>query len=378
MKRFVKIKRLVALALILAMCLSFASCEIFGAKKIKNVVLIIGDGMGLEHIEAGETVYGKNYEFTEWDSVLSDTNSLDKDGNATVVTDSAASATAIATGTVTINGYVGRDKDGNDLETILDYAKDEGKKTGILTTDKLYGATPAGFSAHSDSRDNTEEIVNSQLESGVDFLCGSLSAICSQKTDKMKENGYTYFDTIGKAKSKMNNAEKMYGQLELEGDKKGDDAVLLKDAALVALDFLDNKNGFVLMIEQAHVDKRSHSNDFEGMADMVNSLNETVSAVVEWAKDRNDTAIIVTADHETGGLSVGKEGEFTSKSTTKNGENISYLYRSEDHTDSQVGLYIYGTKFDFATLPNKESAELIKNADVHNIIKEILDQPKSE
>ena len=377
MRRFINFKRVAALVLILAMCLSFTSCGLFGGGKIKNVVLIIGDGMGLEHIEAGESVYNKNYEFTEWDSVLSDTNSLDKDGLPENLTDSAASATAMATGTLTTNGYVGKDKDGNDLETILDYAKAEGKKTGILTTDKLYGATPAGFSAHSDSRDNSDEIVESQLVSGVDFLCGSLSAICSGKTEKIKENGYTYFDTLDKARNNIK-ADKMYGQLELEGDKKGDKAVLLKDAASVALDFLDNRKGFVLVIEQAHVDKRSHSNNFEEMAAMVNSLNDTVNTVVDWASERNDTAIIVTADHETGGLSVGKEGEFVSKYTTSDGRNISYSFATGEHTPANVGLFIWGTKFDFESLENKKSKDLIKNADVYFIIKEIMDKPKAE
>ena len=142
--------------------------------EIKNVVIIIGDGMGFEHIESGEMYESAKYMFPNWTQTAVNTDSTD--GNNLVLTDSAAGGTAIATGVLTKNGYVGKNPNGEDLETVLDLAKSLNKSTAVITTDKLYGATPASFSAHSLSRDYTTEIVESQIRtSNVDILCGTYS-----------------------------------------------------------------------------------------------------------------------------------------------------------------------------------------------------------
>ena len=115
--------------------------------EIKNIILIIGDGMGVEHISAGEIYEGKEYDFTNWKYVSSNTNSTDSLGKMfNITTDSAAGGTALATGSLTVNYKVGKDRKGNDLYTILDYAAAQGKKTGIVTTDYITGATPAAKS----------------------------------------------------------------------------------------------------------------------------------------------------------------------------------------------------------------------------------------
>ena len=125
--------------------------NIVGAEGIKNVIIIIGDGMGLNHVKAGELYEGKDYAFTSWHQTTVNTDSFDGEGRYTL-TDSAAGGTAIATGVVTWNGFVGVDPYGDDLPTVMDRAKELGKATAVISTDAVYGATPASFSGHSWSR----------------------------------------------------------------------------------------------------------------------------------------------------------------------------------------------------------------------------------
>ena len=243
--------------------------------EIKNIIIIIGDGMGSEHIEAGELYTGKSFRFKKWSSVKVDTNSLSIVSKPTVLTDSAAAGTALATGTLTVNSRIGKDKDGNDLTTILDKAKSLNKSTGVVTTDSLTGATPAAFSAHAMTRDLSNEIVYSQLESGVDLLCGSTDLACASKKSSIKSAGYTYCDNFKNIDSVMS-ADKTYWQFNLGGTSA---TVELCDVSIKALNYLDqDEDGFVLMIEQAHIDKYSHSNDFNGAVKSVKSLNDTETA----------------------------------------------------------------------------------------------------
>ena len=116
---------------------------------IKNIVLIIGDGMGLEHIAAGQLYVGKKFEFTNWQFTNVNTDSISTEGKGPVLTDSAAAGTALATGKLTVNSYVGKNHLGTNLPTILDNATKLNKSTGVVTTDALHGATPAAFSGHS-------------------------------------------------------------------------------------------------------------------------------------------------------------------------------------------------------------------------------------
>lgn len=352
------------------MCLT---CGIALENKIKNVIYIIGDGMGKEHITAGELAYGELFDFTSWKMASSNTNSLDSNGCATVLTDSAASGTALATGVLTTNGMIGMNQQGEHVDTILDFAQSLGKSTGVLTTDQLFGATPGAFSGHVESRDNTARIITTQIQSGVNFLAGSTDSSCTKKQPMIKKNEYKYAESLEDARGMMD-AEKLYCQLDLEGNFHGDTAVKLADATSLALDFLSkDEDGFVLMIEQAHIDKYSHNNDFVGMIGMVKSLDETVDVVMQWIGDRTDTLVIITADHETGGLCVSsKENALANTYTTSDGTDIYYSFHSGGHTDADVGMFMYGTSYDFSKLPFFHASHMVKNSDIPVMIKEIL------
>lgn len=335
---------------------------------IKNIVLIIGDGMGLEHIAAGQLYVGKKFEFTNWQFTNVNTDSISTAGKGPVLTDSAAAGTALATGKLTVNSYVGKNHLGTNLPTILDNATKLNKSTGVVTTDALHGATPAAFSGHSKNRNNSEEIVISQLSSNVNLLCGSTNDVCTSKQSAIQNAGYAYCDNFEGLDSTFS-SNKAYWQLDLAGK---DATVQLSDTTVKALNYLDqDEDGFVLMVEQAHIDKYSHNNEFSGMVKSVESLNNTVEAVMEWIGDRTDTAVLITADHETGGLTVSTTEALPMKSSIAD-LPIYFKWQKADHTNSKVGLFVYGVDVDFSKFEYYGAHHLIKNIDVYNLMYDIL------
>jgi len=337
------------------------------ASNIKNVVLIIGDGMGLEHIGAAQMCEGKRLCFTDWQYASVNTDSVNEDGQGSVLTDSAAAATAMATGSLTVNGYVGKNSRGRDLSTVLDEARRLGKATGIVTTDTLYGATPAAFSAHSFARTDAAGIVMSQLSSGVELLCGTTDVLCSDRKNAITAAGYRYCDSLSAASASME-ADRAYWQLPLAGSNA---SVALCDATTVALEYLSrDEDGFCLVVEQAHIDKYAHSNLFAETVACVKSLDDTVAAVLAWIGDRDDTAVIVTADHETGGLSVSYQNRLANAYEGVSA-TVYYEFSSVEHTDQEVGIFLWGIEVDLSEY-SYSSRHLIKNTDVYYIVCDIL------
>jgi len=341
--------------------------------EVKNLILIIGDGMGPEHIAAGQLAEGKVYDFTRWHTTNVNTDSVDKNGYAGVLTDSAASATALATGTLTYNGYLGIDHKQQTLNTIMDYAKQKGKATGVITTDNLYGATPSGFSAHSANRGDSATITATQITSGVDYLCGLRddNHYLSRKT-AIEAQGYYFSVSPSGLNTTIPEKDKVYLTLDIENSATP--SVTLSQVASSALKFLErDEDGFVLVIEQAHIDKYAHSNNIDGVVNSMKSLSATVDTVMEWIGDRTDTAVMITADHETGGLTVSTSTMLQAK--FRNGDNsFYYRFTSGDHTDAQVKLFTYGITPDFSTYKYYGANHLIKNTDIFLIMKQTLDK----
>ena len=338
---------------------------------IKNIIIIIGDGMGDAQIDVGELGMQKTFVFRDWQRTHSNTNSLDTYGKATKVTDSAAGGTALATGTLTTNKYVGKDPEGKDLQTILDHAKAYGKATGVVTTDAISGATPAAFSGHSVDREDTLTILYSQLESNVDLLCANATSGAAELESFIKKAGYDYCTSFRNVEATLE-SEKVYWQFNMAGTGATDK---LEAVVPYALDFLDrDEDGFVLMIEQAHIDKYCHNNEIDGTLLMSNSLNNTVEAVLQWLGERNDTAIIITADHETGSLKVSSEKKYPNHFVAT-GEGFYYLYGSEDHSDTPVSVYVYGFTADFTPYYIDDTQTLIKNTSVFSIMLDLLENP---
>ena len=343
-----------------------------GADQIKNIILIIGDGMGNEHLRSGQLYDGKTYDFTAWQNVAINTAPITYTGDiSSDATDSAASATAMATGNLTVNKYVGMLPDGTELTTIMDLAAAMGKATGIVTTDSLLGATPSGFSAHTRSRSADTVLMNTQLESGVNLLCGTQDGACMKKADQIREQGYAYCESYEELESTFS-SDKAYWQLPLSGV---DSEVDLADVAIDALNYLDqDDDGFVIMIEQAHIDKYCHDHEFLGSTQSVSNLNSTVEAVLNWLGDRTDTAVLITADHETGGLQVSDQPEYpNAEVVTVNGETktLYYIFNAGAHTSTNVTLFVYGVTADF-TKSELYQEETLKNTGIFYLMADIL------
>ncbi len=269
----------------------------FAFKEAKNAVLLIGDGMGFNHIEAalanGLTAFVAR-ELPNRGSATTYSYSVTL-GKASY-TDSAAAATALSTAYKTINGYIGVDRFAKSKQNLRELAASLGARTAILTTDVITGATPGSFLAHASSRNSTEEIqtqINKLLsDKAVDFAVGSI------------------------------------------GDN------LVNEARRELWTISGNGSRFFSMIEEGYIDKRSHDNNFNDMVKMVTRYNSLIAYVVEFTLCHPDTALIITADHETGGV-------------TLNSNTNKYVFTSENHTNSDVpvfaigsGTEVFGTKVD--------------------------------
>jgi alkaline phosphatase len=278
-------------------------------KEAKNFIMLIGDGMGVYQTKIFEYMEN-NCEYSDGEDMFygymlpylgySRTESLSG------VTDSAAGGTALSCGYKTINEYIGRDENKNDIKSLTELAIEMGKAGAVMSTENKTGATPSSFSAHADSRNSTADIMSSQTES-------------IKKYGMIVDCGYDYYT-------------KAYVDDIIE-DHITD--TLSKVSA--------NENGFFLMYEEAHIDKHSHSNDIENAYLAVQRFNQAIAEFMQYAFYHPETVIIITADHETGGLTATDSGEFA--------------YTTTDHTNSDVPVFAYGKGaeyFDGTTVENTD------------------------
>lgn len=263
-----------------------------------NFVLMIGDGMGFAHIDAADAFKrretGEGLFLTEGKET-SDGEVTTRSKALFLPTDSAAAATAMSTGFKTHNGKIAR-SGGKNLQTLTEYTASLGKATGIIATETLAGATPAAFSSHADNRGDKEKIITEQINSDITLFLGEGQDDYLPYSEEIKSNGYTFVSDEAQLDAGKN-AQKIFATLNIGAS----DDISLAQSCLFALDFLSkNKEGFFLMAEGSHIDKRSHANDFLGMIEQLIEFDDAVRAVYENLP--TDTILIVTADHETGSL----------------------------------------------------------------------------
>ena len=298
---------------------------------IKNVIYLIGDGMGFNHLE--KTKNEKNITLT-MDTFEIKGESMTRSFSSSV-TDSAAGGTALATGIRTTNGAIGVYP--MDPLAAFSYPKnlteiclESGKLTGVITTDETSGATPSAFSAHSSSRSNKEEITEDQLKSDIDLIWGTANGIATESD--AQANGFTYIDTTAEMLA-LQEGSRSFAQFtnDLWTLAPSDvDTPNLKMMAMKAIDLLDDTDeGFFLMIEGAHIDKHSHSNDDAKMAEALQEFDETIEYVLNYAKADGETLVVITADHETGAIVVNDDG--------------TYSFTSGSHSAANVPVLVYGS-----------------------------------
>lgn len=306
----------------------------YGGEKL-NVILMIGDGMGKNHVRAAETLYGGLF-FTQNADFTGEVTTFSR--NVFGPTDSAAAATALATGYKTDNGHVGQYK-GKDLVSTTEKAISLGMATGVIATEGVDGATPAGFSAHTSSRNNLDEILEDQLDSGINLFFGSNSERYAPLKAQIEQK-YSYVDGFSQIEQTQGNIFAAFDEIPLVQD--GDSRPTLAMLAVAALDILSqDEDGFFLMIEESHIDKFSHNNELADALEHVKAYDNAIKAVVEYAEKIGNTIVIVTADHETGGL-------------VYNGESAAELsdsmYTKGSHTSANVPYYVFGDiDYEFAS-----------------------------
>ncbi|MBR1812076.1 MAG: alkaline phosphatase [Clostridia bacterium] len=337
-----QIKKLTAI-LLAATILFFSlpaavSAEDSGKNRIKNVIFMIGDGMGENHLELA-----KQEGYTLFMEDNCDLRGQSKTRSTSEVTDSAAGATALSCGIRTDNKclcvYADDHTGAVSYPTIItEVAIRRGMKTAIVTTDKTSGATPAGFSVHVKKRSLAAEITEKQLASDIDFIWGAKESEASR--EDVEAAGFKYI-TDKDAMNALAPGERSFAQFDgitwpTETDPK-DNVPTLAEMTVKALELLDadNENGFYIMIEGAHIDKNSHR-DSEGpdyprkVADTANAVkgfDNAIKAAVEFARADGHTLVVVTADHETGDLYF---------------DNGRYTFHSGSHTAANVPVLVYG------------------------------------
>lgn len=279
-------------------------------EKANNFIFLIGDGMGpnqtklLEEYSIGEYAEDSDNEDIFYGYYLPYQGMILTD-SLSGITDSAAGATALACGYKTINSYVGKDQYGADVQSLTELAITLGKATAVMSTDQQTGATPSGFSAHAMDRNDSSSIIACQ--------------------GKLMEDNQTIFECGLQATSNYEFfINDVLDQIETDED------------------------GFFLMYEEGYIDKNCHNNNMEETLLSMGRFNQAIGVFMEYAFYNPDTFLIITADHETGGLMPNSEGKMG--------------FNTSSHTGADVPIFGYGQGtevFQDCTMPNNNVPKVI-------------------
>jgi len=319
-------------------------------KKVKNVILLIGDGMGLAQIHAGWIANHGNLNITTMRHSGFSQTAASNSGN----TDSAAGATAMAVGEKTNNRYIGMGPDDKNRTNLPDTLALYGVKSGIISSADVTDATPAAFYAHQTDRSFNQAIAKDLLNSHVDVLVGShpksfLANADSTLMTALQGKGFTYSSSMDQFKKQTKGKQLVLlpdSATRPIKDGRGDMLVqsLNKTIALLS----DHKKGFFIMAEGAQIDYGGHANDLPYVVTELHDFDRAVAAAMQFADQDGETLVLVTADHETGGLTL-------LEASVEKG-SIMGEFSTNDHTNIMVPVYAYGPQsFEFTgTYSNTE------------------------
>ncbi|MCE7054833.1 alkaline phosphatase [Algoriphagus sp. AGSA1] len=295
---------------------------------VKNVILMIGDGNGLAQISAGLFANGNELNLTQLKNMgLVKTQAADD-----FTTDSAAGATAYATGEKTNNRALSVGPDGKPLRNLPDILVDFGFSSGIITTDKLTGATPAAFYAHHPERDDSEEIAAFLPKSKLNLFIGGGADNFAFEVENLKAEGFTLVESLEELAGDRVGYFAAQGSLPKMLDGRGD--YLLKSTN-AALNFFEQKQSpFFMMVEAANIDSGGHANSTSMIVSEMLDFDEVIGEVIRFADEHPGTLVLITADHETGGVSL-PQGDVASG-------KVELGFHSDDHTGIMVPIFAYG------------------------------------
>lgn len=311
--------------------------------KPMNIILLIGDGMGLSQISSSYFSKETEPNFSRFKSI----GFIKTSSGSHLITDSASGATAFSAGVKTYNGAIGVNMDAVSVKNIVEYLSEKEYATGLISTSSITHATPASFFAHVKSRGLAEEIAVELPASDVDFFAGGGKKFFFNRKDgtslynEFVQNKFT-IDTLNLLKSDAISKNKKYGFLLAKdgmpkmSEGRGDFLVNATDLALNHLNKnkARGKGGFFLMIEGSQIDWGGHANDADYIEKEVLDFDKVIGHVLDFAKADGNTLVVVTADHETGGYTLASDGNDYNK--------IKGSFSTGGHSATLIPVFAYG------------------------------------
>jgi alkaline phosphatase len=387
----------IAIVLFSTLTSSMGTCEATVNEEnrdIKNIIFLIGDGMGVS-FTSGYRYFKDDpatleLESTEFGPYLVGQQTTYPNDPRHNVTDSAASATAMATGVKTYNGAIGIGNDQSKLKSVLERAKEKGKGTGLVATAQITHGTPAAFGAHVSQRksmsaiadDYFQDLVNGRHKIDV-LLGGGSDWFIRRDRDLVKEfqkDGYSYVTSL----NEMQNDEsaQVVGLFAKRGLPKMIDRPSnipsLADMTTSAIErLIKNDNGFFLMVEGSQIDWAAHDNDIVGVMSEMEDFEKAFKVAVDFAKKDGHTLVIATADHSTGGFTIGAQGQYNWFSSV-----IKAVKRTPNYLAAKIvnGAGVKETLTKYIDLPlTKDEINLVERAartqnakNIDNTIEEVI------
>jgi len=311
-------------------------------KQPKNIIIMIGDGMGLAQVSAA--MYANDNRFNlELFPVIGFHKSYSA---SDLVTDSAAGATAFACGEKTYNGAIGMKKDSTPCRNIFEEAEQRGMSTGLVVTSTIVHATPAAFVAHQPLRTMYERIALDFLDMEIDFMVGGGQRYFERRRSddrnlakELKRRGYdvrSYFDSNLNGKTIDDTKNFLYFTADTDPLPVTQGRDYLPYASRLAPNFLQKHNkdeGFMLLIEGSQIDWAGHANEGNLLLAEMLDFDRAIENVLEFANANGETLVIVTADHEAGGLALNPKSKM---------RNPKMAFTTNGHTATLIPVYAYG------------------------------------
>ncbi len=310
--------------------------------KSPNIILLIGDGMGLSQVSSTYYYQDAVPSFSRFKHIglINTTSASHK------ITDSAAGATAFSCGKKSYNGAIGVDADSTTVKSITEILKELGYANGLISTSSITHATPASFFAHVDSRGKEFEIARAMNKGIINFFAGGGKQFfkdSEENKDLLQQlaNKNYVIDTNALTKTSFD-LSKNYGYLLAKGgmpkmtEGRGD--FLLNAFELATMHLSTNDKGFFLMVEGSQIDWGGHNNDAEYLIEEMKDFDKVIHAAIDFAEKDGNTIVIVTADHETGGFSL-------SPKVTEDGndyDQIEPTFSTTGHTTTLIPVFAYG------------------------------------
>ena len=301
----------------------------------KNVILVIGDGTGINQISALQYYKDGKIHYEDFPVI-----GLSKTSSTSLITDSAAAATAMACGEKTYNKAIGVNAQGQDLVNLTEFMSQKGGSSGLIATSSITHATPASFYAHHTDRNDHEIIASFLPNAPIDFFAGAGLKYFRERKDQVNlldtfaQKGFTIETSSLKAYPEAKKLGYLLADKDMPTMIEGR-GTFLEDASNLAINHLSsNEQGFLLMVEGSQVDWGGHDNDFDYMISELIDLDNTLGRLMAYAQKNQNTLIVVTGDHATGGLALSADqGDYNT---------IKPTFSSTGHNADWIPVFAYG------------------------------------